>query len=100
MESYTNNTHTTYPRLEGIPIDNTSPQVEESSGYDSKIPYAISHEEVNSFRCITREYTRQIGVLPTTPFLPRRRGVVKSIVSTSEHTLVHTVEDLVDIALQ
>jgi hypothetical protein len=41
-----------------------------------------------------------IGALPTTPFLPRRRGVVESIVSTSEHTLVHTVEDLVDLALQ
>jgi hypothetical protein len=100
MEIHTNNPHTKNPRLEGIPIDNTSPQVEESSGYYPKIPYAISHEEVNAFRCITRAYMRQIGALPTTPFLPRRRGVVESIVSTSKHTLVHTVEDLVDIALQ
>jgi hypothetical protein len=100
MEIHTNNPHTKNPRLEGIPIENNSPHVEEISRYYPKIPYEISHKEVNSFRCITRACTRQIGALPTTCFLPRRREVVESIVSTSEHMLVHTVEDLVDLALQ
>ena len=40
------------------------------------------------------------GELPTTCFLPRRIVVVEYIVCTSEHMLVHMVEDLVDLALQ
>jgi hypothetical protein len=85
--------------LKIYPFNNTSPQAEESYGYHPEIPYVVSHEEINTFRRITRAYARQIGALPTTPLLPRRRRTVRPIVSTYEHTLVHMVEDLVYFSL-
>jgi hypothetical protein len=73
--------------------------LEESTDSHPEIPYTISQEEVNTFRRITRAYTRKIGALPLTPLLPRRRRMVKPVVSTPEHTFIHTVEYLVDFAL-
>jgi hypothetical protein len=73
--------------------------VEESSGSHPEIPYAVSHEEFNTFKRISRAYSRKIGALPTTPLLPRRRRPVRPVVSTCELTLVHTVKDLVDFSL-
>jgi hypothetical protein len=63
------------------------------------IPFTISHEEVDAFRIITREYDQQIKELPLAPLLPRRRRTVKPIVTTPKHTFVHTIEHLVDFTL-
>ena len=48
------------------------------------IPYALPHEELNQFRRITRAYTRQIGVFPLAPLLPRRKQVSILVVYTPD----------------
>jgi len=95
----TNNPHRENTKSKDISLNNTSPLEKESYGYHLKIPYTISHEEINIFIRITREYARQIGTLPTTTILTRRKRFVRLVMSTYEHTLVKTVEDLVDFSL-
>lgn len=61
--------------------------------------FSIPVLEVNLFRRITRNYTRQLRVLPIAPFLPRRRIRQLPITEVGDRVEVQTLEDLVDIAL-
>lgn len=101
MISCTNN-----PQLENLnpkclTFDNILYQAIENIGYHPKtIPYVVSNKEVNAFRRTTPSYVKYIGVVPVTPFLSQRRNIIKTIVSTFEHTLAHIFEDLVELTLR
>jgi len=45
------------PHIEENSIVSSSPHVEEITDLRPKMPYTISHKEVNTFRRITRAYT-------------------------------------------
>ena len=61
--------------------------------------FSISIPEVNIFRRITRNYARQLGILPTAPLLPWRRPSYLPVNEVGDHVEVQTLEDLVDLAL-
>jgi len=75
-----------------------SPQQEEEHLF-LEIPYALPHEDLNQFKRIKRAYTQQIGSLPLSPLLPRRKQVRRLVVETPDQVFVHTLEDLIDFSL-
>ena len=62
------NSHT-----ESTPAMSNSPQHEGEGLSYPEISYTLPHEELNTFRRITRAYARQIEALPLAPLLPRRK---------------------------
>ena len=64
-----------------------------------ELVFSIPVPEVNLFRRITRNYARQLRVLPTAPLLPRRRARHLPVHVVGDHVEVQTLEDLVDLAL-
>jgi hypothetical protein len=70
MERHTNIPHKVNPQPKDNSTSNTSPRAKEISRSDPKIPYVVSHKEVNEFRIIIRAYVRNIGELCITPLLP------------------------------
>jgi hypothetical protein len=64
-----------------------------------ELVFSITAPEVNLFRRITRNYVRQLGVLPTMPLLPWLR-IRNFLVNTiGDRVEVQILEDLVDLAL-
>jgi hypothetical protein len=72
------------PHTRSTPNTSNSPQHEEEEYMYPKIPYALPHKELNKFRRITRAYTRQIGELPLSPLLPRRKQIRRPVVDTPD----------------
>lgn len=61
--------------------------------------FSIPVPELNMFRRITRNYARQLGVLPTATLLPRRRIRKLTVNEVGDYVEVQTLEDLVDHTL-
>ena len=61
--------------------------------------FSISVPEVDLFRRITRNYARQLKVLPTAPLLPRRRIGKLHVTRVGDRVEVQMLEDQVDLAL-
>ena len=61
--------------------------------------FSIPVPKVNLFRRITRNYARQLQILPTAPLLPRRRRSYLPVNEVGDHVEVQTLEDLVDLPL-
>ena len=76
---------------------NKSPKTQE---LESKEPiFSIPIPEVNLFRRITRNYARQLRILPTVPLLPRRRPSYLPVNEVGDRVEVQTLEDLVGLYL-
>jgi hypothetical protein len=74
MASHTNIPHyeIDLPNPKTQTYENPTSQDLENLGIDTKtIPYTISNEEVNAFKCITWDCTRKINALRVAPFLPQ-----------------------------
>lgn len=69
-----------------------------SQGESEEKIFSIFILEVNLCRRITRNYVRQLRVLPTAPLLPRQR-IRKIPVTEVGDVEVQTLEDLVYLAL-
>jgi len=71
------------PHTSSTPEMSNSPQQEEEHIFH-EISYTLPHEELNQFKIITRAYTRQIGSLPLSLLLPRRKQVSRPMVDTPD----------------
>ena len=76
---------------------NKAPKTQETESEEQVIFTPVP--EVNLFRRITRNYTRQLGILPTEPLLPRRRPSYLPVNEVGDCVEVQTLEDLVDLSL-